>query len=371
MPLLMDWDELNQRDKAEFIKIGITNGYRDLDSIKDLYTKSINEDKNYLSNKGYIYERNKFAFGGNITFQPNIYKPTNDNYYKYMEDKAINDNPLYDALSRQVDLALLNNLNDNTYDYKSDFNNQTFPYDYSYKDTYDTQYSPLLSDNSIYYNDNGNINYGSLLSLNNDRDYNAAYDLAKKRNSKVYPIKNNNAYLKIYKAARNEGANHNQAIALVANAYAESNGSNINQTNGPASGYFQMEPALKKSYENWKSKNRISNKDEVTNQTRFMYNLFKNKDTYLQTPYTNYMRESNNGKKQLGNNYRSLKRQMANNEYHNYDNNKAYNDWYSNNVENTTRSFMALAERPSIPRTKVRLDAAKYFNDKFKKYDNK
>jgi len=45
----LDWNELSMREKAQYIRMGVSRGYKDIDSIKNVY--------NEFRNGGYLYER--------------------------------------------------------------------------------------------------------------------------------------------------------------------------------------------------------------------------------------------------------------------------------------------------------------------------
>ena len=134
-----EWNKLSMADRAAYIKLGIDNGITDLATIRDTY--------------------NKFAEGGE-------------------KDNTISDKQYYDIMERVAeenyqrwgynnpDEALLNALNDNTYNYREYYNK--YPQskanaDTHWTDEFKTVYHPTFSDESIYsgkksqYNPKGKI----------------------------------------------------------------------------------------------------------------------------------------------------------------------------------------------------------------------
>lgn len=375
----MSWSDLNMKEKAAFIKLGVKGGYRDMDSIKDLY--------------------NKYAKGGSVDNDFTTIEPipkletsyydwlkSDENYIRFMEDLSKvkgaewNENP---------DIVLTRMLNDNSYNYRQMYDDAFLPSSLiktgHFPDTYKTVYHPTFSDESIYdprnskikseYNPDAKLGghwneANRVFELSPTQDINKTQEYLDEADSGIVAVPqdfevgdyNYNNMKAAYDAAIESGASHNQAIGLLANLYAESKFKGGNQVNGPAEGHFQMEPFTRKSFDKWLDK-RGKKSSDIALETRFIMELLGNKNSLIGTPYSRYMEVSNKGTKKLDQKKYELLLKLNNIPlYKGYTTEDAYEDWNSDSKEKATLGFMSLFERPGEPHADRRINAARYFD---------
>lgn len=356
----MNWNELSMADRTNYIRLGLDNGITNLKLIKDTY--------------------NEYANGG--------YKDSE--YYNFMEKLADHKANEWGISS---DEALITMLNDNTYNYKQMYMDSLIPdriiSNGHFPDTYKTVYHPTFSDESMYdprhprftssdYNPINvpyNINRGGHwskdsevfeLSDTQDRKYSQQYlDDADPGYIALSPQDTNITLSKsqrrladtIYNTAIKNGASHAQAVAMVSNAFIESDSFNgTNQYKGSAVGYYQMEEPERKKYKDWLKRNK--KKDTISSETEYVLSSMNSGNQ--KTAWDRAMESSGNDESiVLGEDiYKTAKHP-----FHIRRTSKdSYNDWESDNVDRTTYSFLRLYERAGKPHANRRVGAARYFD---------
>lgn len=368
----MSWNDLSMKERAAFIKLGVENGYNDIDSIRDLY--------------------NKYDDGGPIERQlPRIgvsnydLIKSDDNYIRFMEDLSKVKGAEWGI---SPDRALLEMLNDNTYNYRQMYEDSPSPSSLikrgHFPDTYKTVYHPTFSDESMYDPRNSLVKSEYNPDAKPGGHWNLAnriFELSPTQNiakTQTYLDKEDPGIVAVppdfkvenydydnmktaYNTAIKSGASHNQAIGLLANLYAESKFRGGDQTNGPAKGHFQMEPSTRKSFKKWLKKR--GGKDNISSETEFIMELLNNKSNLMSTPYSRYMEVSGIGTKELDpEKHKTLLKLNNIPLYRKYTTEDAYKDWNSDSKEKATLGFMSLFERPGKPHADRRINAARYFD---------
>ena len=178
-----------------------------------------------------------------------------------------------------------------------------------------------------------------------------------------------------------------QKIATLANSYFESGGWNIpKQINGPATGYFMMEDATKRQFQDSLAKWGLPN--NAASEAKFVNSIFKNKDKNLITPWDRI----NNSVLAKVNEYRKVNKQQPfkdtndlkiwinNNPNQNklpgwlksifvhkgYTTDKAWEDFNTGNLYDKVKGFEGLFERASKPELEKRNRIAEVLKEALK-----
>lgn len=155
--------------------------------------------------------------------------------------------------------------------------------------------------------------------------------------------------------------NDDLLIPILANGYIESNRFNTTkQVGGTATGYYQMEPPLRRKFEEWKKKNSSPEETPFEAETKFVMSLFNDDSDYakseLATPYSRALAASGNDSTKIDYN----KYRLAGHEYYKgYTTEQAYEDLNSGDLIKATNAVTRLLERPGKPHNKRREMAAK------------
>ena len=161
---------------------------------------------------------------------------------------------------------------------------------------------------------------------------------------KVIPFHSNIKYDDINEtvvALHEAGLSKSQIAAMLGNSLSESSWRNQKQSNGSATGFYQMEPAEKIKYLKYLRDNNL--KGTIKDESLYIANLFNTRSSDLNTPYTRAVEAE-------GENFDTLKYKTASKpEYRGYTSDTAWNDWNSNTVDGATRGFLSLYERAGKP----------------------
>lgn len=314
-------------------------------------------------------------------YSPVIIGERYDNYMKRLEEQGYNDylGRLAESRSSMWGIspteALQEIQSDNTYDYRSMyFDNPVKAESYintnHFPDTYKYPNHPTFSDESIYSNNNvvqppyltnpvpnaGNW-YNNMVT---GEEY-----FVRSPNQEATP-QETQKYLartpedkvanEIYTTALSAGFTREQALALLGNAYVETGLRGGRQVGGPATGYYQFEPTTRKKYDKWYAKNPKSGKrGSAKSETLFIVDLFKNRDSELNTPWSRASNPSD-----------ITKYRLANMDfYKGYTTDAAFNDWESGDIGKATLAFTRLFERPKYHKSSKRVAAAKKYANKY------
>lgn len=147
----------------------------------------------------------------------------------------------------------------------------------------------------------------------------------------------NDAVSSLYDA----GLSTNQIAAMLGNSLSESSWINRKQTNGTATGFYQMEPSERAKYNEYLKKNKL--KGSLRDESAYIADLLKNRDSNIDTPYTRAI-------KRAGENFdTTVYRTASRPEYKGYTTDNALADWDSNTVDGATRAFLSMYERAGKP----------------------
>lgn len=158
---------------------------------------------------------------------------------------------------------------------------------------------------------------------------------------------------------------YNQKLALMANSYKESMGwTTTKQTNGPAKGYYQMENAQFKNYQNWLKQNKLE--DNIINETKYIIDLFENHRDKLITPIS-----ANLDIEDVINNYKDEEEAHANNHrsayvHRGYYTEDALRDWDEGDLDAAVKAMEALFEKAGKPRLEDRQKIAWLLSEMYK-----
>lgn len=314
-------------------------------------------------------------------YSPVIIGERYDNYMKRLEEQGYNDylgrlaesrSPMWGISPTE---ALQEIQSDNTYDYRSMyFDNPIKAESYintdHFPDTYKYPNHPTFSDESIYSNNkvvqppyltnpvpNAGNWYNNMVT---GEEY-----FVRSPNQEATP-QETQKYLartpedkvanEIYTTALSAGFTREQALALLGNAYVETGLRGGRQVGGPATGYYQFEPTTRKKYDKWYAKNpKSGKKGSAKSETLFIVDLFKNRDSELNTPWSRASNPSD-----------ITKYRLANMDfYKGYTTDAAFNDWESGDIGKATLAFTRLFERPKYHKSSKRVAAAKKYANKY------
>lgn len=156
-------------------------------------------------------------------------------------------------------------------------------------------------------------------------------------------------YYKVNEAVRvlsEKGATKAQIAAMLGNGLAESGLKNIQQINGPAKGYFQLESGHRQKYEQYLKSNNLE--ESLANEAAYAYDYMQNNPN-KKTPY-----ESQNS--------RYWKEKWSKHDvYKGVTTEDATRKWNLNNPDSASDAFLNLFELAGHPRDQIRRDYSSQF----------
>lgn len=353
------WSALSMSERADLIKLYVSNGITSLNGIK--------KDYNSFSDGG----DTKATLVGKVGFNP--FKAFNRNY----RGTNIYESDNFGDAFRQarIDGEDMFVWNDNVYSTKLKPNEFV-----EAAKAWDTQGDLAKEDfrMSIIRNPQGVLDYynstypkGKYTTANrriNEYDIPYMYSLGTKGMEDLVMNKYANQAVgdAIWKELENSKLSYEQKIAILANSYHETNGwTALRQYgNGPASGIYMMEKPQREVYKAWLADNNL--KDSYANQTRFVVSLFDNKDSSLRTAWDRAGDMQEEIKSYKDSNEAESKGYRAAYNHQDYTTQQAFKDWNSSDLDATTTAFEGLFERAGVPALENRMRIAHILSKKYK-----
>lgn len=345
------WKDLSLKEKAELIKLYVSNGITNRrDIIADYNSSTANEGNLYGAGS---WLRSSMAKSYDTpTFDEAFRQARIDgrNYFKWNGNRYSTElapNPFVEAArawDTKGDLA------------KRDFVMQIIRDPKGVFDYYNETYSPEKG-------------YKSVNKKVNNYDIDTMYSLGIKGIEGLVIPRNSDFSIgdEIWNELKNSKLSYAQKVGILANSFHETDGwTALKQYgDGPASGVFMMEDAERKNYNKWLKDNGYV--DSVASQTRYVVNLFNNVDSSLQTPWDRASNKQEEIRKYKDESEARKKGYRSAYNHIDYTTDKARKDWKSDNTDDTVTAFEGLYERAGKPQLENRKRIAVLLTQKYKK----